>query len=183
MNCHNNLRSIALAKAIVAKYNFKGSLSCFLNTSIGKNLKILSVNTAGGLHKTLNKVKNYKLAEFPEHDMTNLGFEDGTFDLVIHSDTLEHVPSPLLGLQECRRVLADGGSCIFTIPIIIGRLSVDRKGKKASYHGNSDTLANDWVVQTEYGADAWTDGFRAGFSNVQIHCLEYPSAFAMQLNK
>jgi len=181
--CHNNLRSIALAKAIVTKYNFSGPLSYFLKTWLGKNLKILSINTAGGLHEILKNLKNYQVAEYPEYDMTKLSFADETFDLVIHSDTLEHVPSPVLGLQECRRVLIAKGSCIFTIPIIIGRLSADRKGKKASYHGNSATLSNDWAVQTEYGADAWTEGFHAGFSNVQIHCLEFPSAFAIQFNK
>lgn len=179
-NCHNNLRSIALAKAILVKYDFKGTLQEFFSSSDGKSLKVLSINSAGGLSGTLETLANYKLAEYPEHDMTNLGFADGSFDLVIHSDTLEHVPDPVLGLQECKRVLALGGSCIFTIPMIVGRLSADRKGKQMSYHGSSDNSADDWAVRTEYGADAWTDGFKAGFSNVQIHCLEYPSAFSFE---
>lgn len=181
-NCYNNLRSIALAKAILVKYGFPGTLREFFASAEGKNLRVLSINTSGGLSATLETLPKYQLAEYPEYDMTQLGFTDGSFDLVIHSDTLEHVPDPVLGLKECKRVLAAGGSCIFTIPIIVGRLSADRKGRKTSYHGSSDNSCDDWAVQTEYGADAWIDGFKAGFSNVKLHCLEYPSAFAIECN-
>jgi 2-polyprenyl-3-methyl-5-hydroxy-6-metoxy-1,4-benzoquinol methylase len=45
-------------------------------------------------------MSNHQLVRYPEYDMTNLGFESGIFDLVIHSDTLEHVPNPERGL--CR---------------------------------------------------------------------------------
>lgn len=181
--CHNNLRSIALAKAILAKYRFPGTLSELFDSSEGKSLRVLSINTAGGLTTTLETLASYKLAEYPEHDMTNLDFADESFDLVIHSDTLEHVPIPIIGLRECKRVLVVGGSCIFTIPIIVGRLSTDRKGMKMSYHGSSGNPSDDWAVQTEYGADAWMDGFKAGFSNVKFHCLEYPAAFAIECSK
>jgi SAM-dependent methyltransferase len=182
-NCGNNLRSIALAKAILSKFNFRGTLCDFVDAEEGKKLRILSINTAGGLHEILIKLKNYKLAEHPEYDMTNLEFPDQTFDLVIHSDTLEHVPEPIKGLQECRRILDYGGSCIYTIPMIVGRMSANRKGKKMSYHGNSDNSLYDWAVQTEYGADAWLDCFKAGFSSVIFHCVEYPAAFAIECSK
>lgn len=179
-SCGNNLRSLAIAKAILSKYAFRGTLHEFFSSDAGRNLRVLSINTSGGLCPAFELLENYQLAEYPEHDMTQLGFADGTYDLVVHSDTLEHVPEPVLGLKECARVLAPGGSCIFTIPMIIGRMSADRKGKKMSYHGSVATSAGDWAVQTEYGADAWTDCIKAGFSSVAIHCLEYPSAFAFE---
>lgn len=181
--CYNNLRSIALAKAILVRYGFPGTLREFFASPGGKGLRVLSINTSGGLSGTLETLANYQLAEYPGYDMTKLGFADESFDLVIHSDTLEHVPNPVQGLQECKRVLTPGGSCIFTIPIIVGRLSADRKGRKMSYHGSSANSSDDWAVQTEYGADAWRDCFKAGFSNVKIHCLEYPAAFAIECNR
>jgi SAM-dependent methyltransferase len=179
-SCGNNLRSLAIAKAILAKYDFRGTLREFFSSDAGSKLRVLSINTSGGLSPAFELLENYQLAEYPEHDMTRLSFADGSYDLVVHSDTLEHVPEPVLGLKECSRLLAPGGSCIFTIPMIIGRMSTDRKGKKMSYHGSVVTSAGDWAVQTEYGADAWTDCIKAGFSSVAIHCLEYPSAFAFE---
>jgi SAM-dependent methyltransferase len=181
--CGNNLRSIAIAKAILTKYAFGGTLLEFFKSVDGGKLKVLSINTSGGLSSAFEILENYKLAEYPEHDMTCLEFSDGTYDLIVHSDTLEHVPEPVLGLKECARLLSPGGSCIFTIPMIIGRMSDDRRGKKLSYHGSVTTSAGDWAVQTEYGADAWTDCIKAGFSSVTIHCLEYPSAFAFECRK
>ena len=41
---------------------------------------------------------------------------DETFDLVVHSDTLEHVPDPVRGLAECRRVLKPHGLLILETP-------------------------------------------------------------------
>ncbi len=182
-SCNNNLRSIAIAKAILSKYNFPGTLQQFFKSKKGSKLSILSINTAGGLTQTLELLPSYQLAEYPAHDMLCLTFKTGSFDLVIHSDTLEHIPNPILGLQECKRVIAAGGSCIYTIPMIVGRLSTGRANKKISYHGNADTASGDWAVQTEYGADAWRDCFHAGFSSVRLHCLEYPAALAFECIK
>ena len=58
--------------------------------------------------------------------MQHLPFADQTFDLVLHADTLEHVPEPLAALTECRRVLRPGGWCCFTIPMIVGRMTRSR---------------------------------------------------------
>jgi hypothetical protein len=41
---------------------------------------------------------------------------DGTFDLVIACDVLEHVPDDTLALREVRRVLSPGGWVILTVP-------------------------------------------------------------------
>jgi hypothetical protein len=49
-------------------------------------------------------------------DLMNLPFFDFEFDLVIHSDVLEHLADPNLALQESIRVLCFGGNTIFTIP-------------------------------------------------------------------
>jgi SAM-dependent methyltransferase len=50
-------------------------------------------------------------------DMQRLSFVDAHFDLIIHSDVLEHVPDPWQGMREIYRVLKPGGKCIFACPI------------------------------------------------------------------
>jgi SAM-dependent methyltransferase len=98
--------------------------------------------------------------------------------VVIHSDTLEHIKNPIHGLQECRRVLKPNGGLCFTVPIIVGRLSRNRDGLTPSFHGNLDPMPEDFVVHTEFGADAWTYILEAGFTEVSIHSIEYPAAIA-----
>jgi SAM-dependent methyltransferase len=110
--------------------------------------------------------------------MTALPFADGAFDVVVHSDTLEHVPRPVRGLAECRRVLRPGGFCAFTVPMVVGRLTVSREGLPPSYHGSPSNPA-DCLVHTEYGADAWGHVVRAGFAECRLFALEHPAAHAL----
>ena len=111
--------------------------------------------------------------------MHALPYPDAAFDLVVHSDTLEHIANPVHALGECRRILAPGGALCFTVPTIVGRLSRDRAGLPRSYHGNATTMPDDFVVQTEFGADAWTYVLAAGFARVDLHAVEYPAAIAL----
>lgn len=178
--CGNNLRSIALALAILSSYAYRGPLNHFVETPAAQNLHVLEINEAGGLTSTIKKLAGHQLINYPQHDMTNLSFEKNTFDLVIHSDTLEHISNPIAGLAECRRVLKESGRCIFTIPIITGRLTRSRAGLSGSFHGAANEAGTDLVVQTEFGADMWKFVFEAGFKSATIHCLEYPAALAIE---
>lgn len=63
--------------------------------------------------------------------------------------------------------------------VIVGRPSRSRAGLTPSYHGNPELSAPDFAVATEYGSDMWTHVIKAGFDNVTIHTLDYPSAIAM----
>ena len=107
-----------------------------------------------------------------------LDFPPCHFDLVIHSDTLEHVDDPLRGLEECCRVLKHGGLCTYTVPVIVGRMTRGRDRLAPSYHGTPDGVKKDYLVHTEFGSDAWTLPIRAGFKSVAIHVLDYPSGIA-----
>src|SRR5262249_39751255 len=115
---------------------------------------------------------------YPEVDMQRLPFDAGSFDLVIHSDTLEHVADPVTALGECRRVLAPGGACLFTIPIIVGRLTRSREGLAPSHPRNPELNAADYLVRTEFGADAWTYVLQAGFRSCEIVPFNFPSGLA-----
>ena len=71
----------------------------------------------------LRAMKGHTFGAYPEVDMHALPYPDETFDIVVHSDTLEHVPEPVHALGECKRVLKPNGALCFTVPIIVARLS------------------------------------------------------------
>jgi len=181
--CKNNLRSMALANAITHAYEYPDNLSTFVDSSIAKNLNILEINEAGGLSPTLQKISGHILACYPEHDMSKLTYKDSSFDLVVHSDTLEHIPDPIKALSECHRVLTRNGKCIFTVPIIINRMSRSRSNLPPSYHGQSGIPAKDQLVFTEFGSDVWQIVLESGFSSCVIISLEYPSGLAIIAGK
>ena len=182
--CNSNIRSMALASAITNVCHFDGLFAGFVKKWKYRNFKILEINAAGNLHELLRLMKYHTFVEFPECDMLSMNkFNDDTFDFVIHSDTLEHVTDPVKGLRECCRVLKPNGHCIFTIPIIVDRLSRSRKGMPESYHGNTNIHSEDFVVHTEFGADAWKYVLEAGFKNVSIHALDYPAGLAIEAIK
>lgn len=46
----------------------------------------------------------------------SLPLGDGTFDLVVSFETIEHLAQPLRFLDECRRVLCQGGTLVLSTP-------------------------------------------------------------------
>lgn len=179
--CGNNLRAIGLAAAILRSQAYPGTLNDFCESL--PSLKVLEVNTAGGLTQFLQKLPQHRLIKYPEYDLMELKIAAEEFDIVVHSDSLEHVPHPVRALSECHRVLRRGGLCIFTVPIIVGRMSRSRHGLAPSYHGQPLIEAPDQIVHTEFGADVWKYVLEAGFISCEIVALEYPSALTLIAKK
>jgi len=177
--CGANLRSAALARAILDARGATGTLRDFAASPAAAALDVLEINEAGMLGPTLRRMPGHRLATYPEVDMHALPYPDAAFDLVVHSDTLEHVPDPVHALTECRRVLRPGGALCLTVPTIVGRLTRGREGLPPSYHGDPATTSEDFAVRTEYGADAWTQLALAGFARIGIAVLDFPSATAL----
>ena len=182
-SCRNCLRVMALAEIIVSSQGAEVSLAEFCVTASAKAMKLLDINGAGNLDTYLSLMPGYKHISYPEYDVQCLPFESGVFDMVIHSDTLEHVPDPTCALKECYRVLRPKGKCIFTIPIIVNRMSLSRKELNNSHHGNADTIDEGYLVRTEFGADFWKYVLRAGFSSLKLHSIEYPAALVIEAIK
>ena len=94
-------------------------------------------------------------------DLTRLTFPDAAFDLVITSETLEHVADLAAALAEIRRVLAPGGRHVCTVPLLPGvpttfsRARLDETGARVDlappiFHPGGDV---GYPVFTEFGAD------------------------------
>jgi SAM-dependent methyltransferase len=182
-SCGSNLRSIALADSLRAAFRTTQLLQPFCMSSEAEPFKVLEINEAGALHGVLRTMPNHSFGAYPDIDMHALPFSSDFFDVVTHSDTLEHLPNPVHALTECRRVLRSGGILCFTVPIVVGRLSRSREGLAKSFHGNSADTPDDFAVHTEFGADAWTYVVRAGFRDLHLFTVEYPAAIAISATK
>lgn len=176
-DCQTNLRAMALASAIMRRFGYEGLFKDFVKGTCTQELTVLEVNHAGGLTPFLQQIPGHTLKSYPDIDMMAMPYGDNIFDLVVHSDTLEHVADPVRGLSECRRILKPGGWCAFTVPALVDRLTASRVGLPPSYHG-SRANPEDCLVYTEYGADAWKHVIQAGFSECSISSLAYPAAQA-----
>lgn len=162
--CGANVRAQGLAKAILnSKYGYgQKNLLEWANQANKHDLKVCELNSCHRLHDTLCGLKNLTYSEFGtknEQNIEKLTYKDNQFDLVLHSETLEHVSNPSQAMAECRRVVKKDGIILFTIPIVWDRPTRQRakieKGKiktllKRSYHGFK---TDDYLVFYEYGFD------------------------------
>jgi len=115
--------------------------------------------------------ENPNLDEAYVADLSDLPFDDATFDVVISRCVLEHVHDIDAALTELRRVLRQGGHLVFRVPnrfhyaMLAARLSPYRFHRWFNEHrgfGGSDTFptfyrANDRVTLRRL---AETNGFR-----------------------
>jgi SAM-dependent methyltransferase len=174
-DCGVSLRSAALALAILRRVGWVGTLESWISSV--PQLSLLEINLAGQLTPWLQRLRHHQLIEYPDVDIHHLPFPDGSRDLIVHSDTLEHVADPLGALTECRRVLAPHGAVCFSIPVIPSRLTRRRDHLPPSFHGSESDAA--YLVFTEYGADFWAQILDSGFTALNIYALQWPDAIGL----
>ena len=183
-DCKNNLRTMTLAAAITRAFGFTGSFKDFCrNDPEIRELTVIEINPAKNLSPFLQALPKHALHSFPQLDMQRMNFEDSSIDIIIHSDTLEHVRDSKAALKETLRVLKPGGHLFYTVPIVIGRLTQTRRGLPRSYHGKPGVNRDDCIVQREYGADFWCEIFEAEFREVSLTSLIFPASVAIHAIK
>jgi len=183
LSCGTQIRGMALTASIQAWMSETRPLKLVVADSRYSGLRVLDMNGCGGVSEVLSVMPGYVRADYPEFDMQSLPFADGSYDLIFHSDTLEHIPDPLKALRECLRLLKPGGQLCFTAPTIVGRMSRNRAGLPDSFHGAPGANASDFLVHSEFGADLWCLLAEAGASHIQIHTVDYPAGIAMSAGR
>ncbi len=184
LRCQCNLRSRTLAAALLDVVGYAGTLEAYCRPPwLSGRRRVLELNEAGGLSPWLGKLPGHVLGRYPEVDMQALPYADSSWGLVLHSDVLEHVPSPSVALRECWRVLAPGGALIYTIPVVYGRLSRTRQELPPSYHGTPGLNQSGWLVHTEYGADFWVQAMAANFRKLTVITMGGPESLAVICHK
>lgn len=69
-----------------------------------------------GSQGLLQEIWNYGKLDYV-CDITNIPVPAGSFDVVLCTEVLEHVPDPLATIRELVRVLAPGGMLLMTVPL------------------------------------------------------------------
>ena len=182
--CGSSLRSAQMARALVTAANrLTGTaatkLSALFADPRARGLSIAEINSAGNLHRYLARCPGLRHSEFgsqtplvPSEDLMSLSYADGQFDLVVTSDTLEHVPAIDVALRETCRILKPGGAHVFSVPVVWDRATRQRASISAghivhhlapSYHGAPQQGKSDFLVFHEFGADFVDRCRQAGF--------------------
>ncbi|CQD13089.1 type 11 methyltransferase [Mycobacterium lentiflavum] len=197
-SCCSNLRVRRIAEVLVALYGAPGckSFSELVEDPSFRNLDVAEINTIGppdSLHGLLRKLPRLMFSDYrgPEglgevadgarnEDICRLTYPDASFDIVLSSDTLEHVPDFRIALAETRRVLRPGGRHIFTVPIVWTRAATETRARvgddgeiehllPALYHGRGSgayryiPVGVDMLTFTEFGRDIVDFVREAGF--------------------
>lgn len=123
--CHSTPKYRAIAHAI------EQQLGHNLRLALTKaDFTVYELTTTSALYRTYARHANYVCSGyFPDQpfkreirpriyneDLCRLGFADNSFDLVVSSETMEHVSDPWQAFRELYRVLKPGGMHCFTIP-------------------------------------------------------------------
>lgn len=111
-----------------------------------------------------DKPRGCIVGHYRNEDLENLTIPNGSVDIWIHLDVLEHLFHPFQALREIFRTLKDDGVCLFTVPTYPDRarseqvafLQHDGNIKtigQPEYHGNPQDPENGSLVTWRYGYD------------------------------
>ncbi len=105
-------------------------------------------------------------------DITQIPYEDNTFDYILCNHVLEHIPDEQLALSELKRVLKPDGIAFLNVPIDV---NLDHTLENPSY--NTDVLRLKYYGQCDhvrkYGNDYITHLEAAGFVATGISAEDY----------
>ncbi|QDV33953.1 class I SAM-dependent methyltransferase [Tautonia plasticadhaerens] len=139
VHCGAKLRARRIAEVILRLYPVGDpprpapSIRRWVESAEARALLVAEVNEVEGLHRQLLRLPSFRPSEFRDdappgevvdgvrcEHLERLTYESESFDLLITSETLEHVPDLSAALAEILRVLRPGGRHFFTAPILPG---------------------------------------------------------------
>lgn len=207
--CGASLRIRRLAEVLILHYASEAETAAeLIEEPAFRRLDIAEINRLEALHPILGSHPRLFYSEFregaelgafvdgvPSEDVSQLTYRDASFDLVLTSDTLEHVPDYRLALREIRRVLRPGGRHIFTVPAVPSRLETLTRATRTDdgellfqappqYHGRgSGPLAlasparRDFLAYHDFGMDLVDELRKMGFvPETHFYCDSDPGS-------
>jgi SAM-dependent methyltransferase len=169
------------------------SIGLVLRREIGSlsELDVCEFSASGPLVDYLkNNTRKLALSEYHEHvepgglrngtrheDMQQLSYPDHRFDLVTHTEVLEHVPDDRRALAELFRVIKPGGRMVFTVPLSGLPSTTERACLRdgrieyllpAVHHVDPWRKGSGILAYRDYGTDIEGRLLDAGFSDVSI---------------
>jgi SAM-dependent methyltransferase len=200
--CGANLRIRRIADVLLEHYAHGArTLVELLEERPFRSLAVAEINRVGSIHPLLAVHPGLVYSEFRpgakpgalvdgvrNEDVCRLTYADASFDLVLTSDTLEHVPDLGSALGETRRILAPGGRHVFTVPVVPSRRSSVRRATLAEdgsvvhrapprHHARGSGPLGlvgrraDQLVFTDVGMDI-ADAMRAAGLEPEVHFLD-----------
>jgi O-antigen biosynthesis protein len=178
-NCGSSLRIRRLATVLMQTFVEISGTSCksvveLIQNKEFRQLKIAEINACGALHSYLKDHPNLSYSECASNakpgemiegirceDLQCLTYPDSYFDIILTSETLEHVPEPDRAWREIYRTLRNTGYHIFTIPIVPSQQSTRTRAQLISGQ-RLDLLEPAWhggwgqegmFVYTDFGMD------------------------------
>lgn len=124
--CGSFNRQRQMAQAVRRSFGIAGHAPL----ALAAGAAIYNTETTGAVHRVLRSHPGYVASEYfgadippgtkikgrRHEDLQRLSFADDSFDLVLSSDVMEHMPDPYAAHLEILRVLKPGGRHIFTVP-------------------------------------------------------------------
>lgn len=191
--CSAPRRCRRMAEVVLSVFPAGEKVEClrqWASTPSARCLSIAEINEVTGIHHALRDHPSVAYSEFTEgvipgetadgircEDLTALTYPDASFDLVLHSETLEHVPDLGRAIGELWRVLKPGGSTVFTAPVL-PNISTTFSRARPGFDGAVAILVEptirhpggDWgyLVFHELGTDL-PDLFRQTGFDVEVH--------------
>ena len=195
-SCGASLRIRRLAAVLMQTFEEISGISCKSVVELRWNaefrqLKIAEINACGALHSYLKDHPNLSYSEWLSdvtpgemhdgvrcEDLQCLTYPDNYFDIILTSETLEHVPDPDRAWREINRTLKCGGYHVFTIPVIPSQRQTIQRAQlvegvrkdllEPAYHGPPER--QNIIVYTDFGMDV-TDKLNNFGLRTEIFCL------------
>jgi SAM-dependent methyltransferase len=176
--CGASLRVRRIADVLVEHYADRAqTLAELVEERRFASLSVAEINSIGTAHNVLARHPRLTYSEYPEEDVTALSYADASFDLVLTSDTLEHVADWKQALRETHRVLRAGGRHVFTVPAVPSRAATtSREGLPPQHHAQASGLLrllsrakrHDMLAYTDFGLDL-TERLRETGFEAEVH--------------